>query len=144
MWNHNKFIIFTLLFCRLLITSCKTLIITVISNETASELTMYINHLMSKRHYILSTRTSFFISVQEKLRACRNSKKSFLSNCFIASGSHIKVQTLKLYAYIFQVPTNMVFYIFEMMSIYQNIIRSKYFITTLIPSIAQIKQVCKF
>ena len=38
-----------------------------ISNETRKELTLYICNIMSKRHNILPTRTSFFISIAWKI-----------------------------------------------------------------------------
>ena len=46
---------------------------------------------MSKRHNILLTRTTFFIQVQEKLKACRISKLNFSSSCFIADDSHVEL-----------------------------------------------------
>ena len=46
---------------------------------------------MSKRHNILPTRTTFFIQVQEKLKACRISKLNFSSSCFIAVDSHVEI-----------------------------------------------------
>ena len=46
---------------------------------------------MSKRHNILPTRTSFFVSSAGKLKACRSSKLNFSSSCFIADDIHLKI-----------------------------------------------------
>ena len=51
---------------------------------------------MLKRHNILPTRTSFLFKVQEKLKACRNSKLNFSSSCFIVDDSHIKIVWLHI------------------------------------------------
>ena len=51
----------------------------------------HIWNIMSKRHNILPTRTSFFISSAEKLKACRDSKLTFLSSCFIVNDRHLKI-----------------------------------------------------
>ena len=49
---------------------------------------------MSKRHNILLTIASFFMSSAEKIGGLRNLKLSFSSNCFIAGNSHIKIISL--------------------------------------------------
>ena len=51
---------------------------------------------MLKRHNKVPTRTSFFIQVQEKLKACRSSELNFSSSCFIADDSHIKIAWLHI------------------------------------------------
>ena len=51
---------------------------------------IHIWNIMSKRHNILPTRTSFLFQVQEKSKACKSSKLNFSSSCFIADDSHVK------------------------------------------------------
>ena len=46
---------------------------------------------MSKRHNILPTGITFFVSGAKKLKVCRSSKLNFSSNCFLADYSHIKL-----------------------------------------------------
>ena len=95
LWNQCKYIAFNIFSCRILIFSYKMLIIT----ETSNEKNKWIKHIwniMLKRHNILPTRTSFFIQLQEKLKAWRSSKLNFLSSCFIANDSYIKIVWLNI------------------------------------------------
>ena len=46
---------------------------------------------MLKRHNILLTRASFFISTAEKFESVQEFKVKFLSNYFIANDIHIKI-----------------------------------------------------
>ena len=48
-------------------------------------------NIMLKRHYVSPAGTSFFLQVQEKLKACRSSKLNFSSSCFTADGRDIKI-----------------------------------------------------
>ena len=73
---------------------------------------------MSKRHNVLPTRTSFFISSAGKLKACRNSKLNFSSSCFIANDSHVKVVWLHVVVF-----SEYDLCIFEIMFICLNIIQ---------------------
>ena len=59
--NQYQFAAFNISSCRILIISCKILIITVISKENPNELTIYVK-IMLKRDNILLTRASFYIS----------------------------------------------------------------------------------
>ena len=75
--------------CRNLIVSYKMLIITGISNENK-----WINHIwniMSKRHNIYRQELACMFQVQEKLKACKNSKLNFSSSCFTANDNHEKI-----------------------------------------------------
>ena len=70
--------------------SYKKVIITGISYEKTNELTI---------HGILCRNVTIFyrqevaslFQVQEKLKACRNSKLNFSSSCFTTNDSHIKI-----------------------------------------------------
>ena len=64
--------------------------ITVISNETTNELTIYAK-LRRNVTVFYREQLASLCQVQEKLRACGNSKQSFSSSCFIADASHIKI-----------------------------------------------------
>ena len=46
---------------------------------------------MSKHLNIYRQELAFLFQVQEKLRACGNSKQTFPSSCFIAGDSYIKI-----------------------------------------------------
>ena len=62
----------------------------------------WINHIcniMSKRHNILPTKTSFFISSAGKIEVVQGSKWNFSSNCFMADGSHLKIVWLHVVAF---------------------------------------------
>ena len=68
LWNQYKFVDFNVFSRKILIISCKMLIITVISNETTNELTIY-DKFMSKRNNILPTRDNFSISSAGKIKS---------------------------------------------------------------------------
>ena len=59
------------------------LIITLISNGKANELTIYT--------ILCRNDTMFYRQKQEKLKACRNSKENFTGSCFIADESYVKI-----------------------------------------------------
>ena len=84
LWNQCKYIAFNIFSWRISIISYKMLIIAGISNQKTNELTIYEKLCRS----LLPTRTSFFIS--RELKACRSSKLTFLTSCFIADDSHGK------------------------------------------------------
>ena len=90
LWNQYNFIAFNYFSCNNLIIYRKILIITVISNETTNKLTICAklcrNVTIFYRQYIVS-----LCQVQEKLRACGNSKQSFSSSCFIAGDIRINI-----------------------------------------------------
>ena len=77
-------------YCKNLIISCKVLIITVISNETSNELTIFAK-LCRNITVLYRQEIASLFQVQEKLRACGNSKWSFSSSCFINVDSQIKI-----------------------------------------------------
>ena len=86
LWNQHKFIAFNIFPCKILITSCKILIITVIYNKTPNELTTY-TILCRKVTILYRQGLASLFQVWEKL----NSKKSFSSSCFIAGDIRVKV-----------------------------------------------------
>ena len=86
LWNQHKFIAFNIFPCKILITSCKILIITVIYNKTPNELTPY-TILCRKVTILYRQGLASLFQVWEKL----NSKKSFSSSCFIAGDIRVKV-----------------------------------------------------
>ena len=65
------------------------LIITGISNENTNELTIY-GILGQNITIFYQQGLASLFQVQEKLKACRNSKLNFSSSCFIADDSHVK------------------------------------------------------
>ena len=75
--------------CKILIILYKMLIITGISNEK-NELTIYAILFQNVTIFYREKLASLF-QVQEKLKACRNSKWNFSSSCFIADNSHVKL-----------------------------------------------------
>ena len=66
------------------------LIITGIYNEKTNELTIYAILCRNVTIFHQQKLASLF-QVQEKLKACRNSKSNFSSSCFIADDSHVKI-----------------------------------------------------
>ena len=46
---------------------------------------------MSKRHNIYRQELACMFQVQEKLKACKNSKLNFSSSCFTANDNHEKI-----------------------------------------------------
>ena len=75
---------------RILMISYKMLIITGILNEKTNELTIY-GILCRNITILYRQELASLFQVQEKLKACRNSKLNFSSSCFIADDSHIKI-----------------------------------------------------
>ena len=71
------------------------LIITGIFNEKTNELTIYGILCQNVTIFNRQELASFF-QVQEKLKACRNSKLNFLRSCFIANDSHVKIVWLHI------------------------------------------------
>ena len=130
LWNRYKYIAFNIFSCRILIISYKMLIITRFSNETR-----IICSIISKRHNIFPTTTSFFISSTEKIENVQEFKVKFFEYVFTDDC---------MYGYMWQFSPNMIFRIFETLPIYYNIIQWKYLKTALIFSIAQIKQAQSF
>ena len=124
--------------------SYKMLIITRISNENTNELTIYGTLCRKVTIFYRQTLASLF-QMQEKLKACRISKLNFSSRCVIADDKHIKIVWLHEHLKIEWLHSaNIIFYIFEIMSIYLNIIQWKYLRIALILSITEIKPVYKF
>ena len=78
--SQYKFIPFKIFSCKILIISCEILIITVISNEITNELTIYAK-LCQNVTIFYWQEISSLSQMQEKVRACGNSKWSFLSSC---------------------------------------------------------------
>ena len=66
------------------------LTITGISNEKTNELTIYGILCQNVTIFYRQELASLF-QVQKKLKACRNSKLNFLSSCFIANDSYVKI-----------------------------------------------------
>ena len=95
LWNQYKYIAFNIFSCRILIISYKILIITGISNEKTNELTIYGILCWNVTIFYRQELVSLF-QVQEKLKACRNSKLNFSSSCFIVDDSHIKIVWLHI------------------------------------------------
>ena len=85
-----KCIPFNIFSCRSLIVSYKMLIIAGICNEKTNELTIY-GILCRNVTIFYRQELSSLFKVQEKLKACRNSKLHFSSSCFIANDSHVKI-----------------------------------------------------
>ena len=75
------------------------LIITEISNEKTNALTIY-GILCSNVTIFCRQELVSLFQVQEKLKACRNSKLNFSSSCFIAHDSHVK--TVWLHVVVFR------------------------------------------
>ena len=73
---------------------------------------------MLKRHNILPTRTSFFISSAGKIESVLELKINFSSSCFIADDSHVKIVWLHVAVF-----SEHFFCIFEIMPICLNIIQ---------------------
>ena len=73
----------------------ETLTITGISNEKKNELEYYVE----TSQYFRDKNFASLCQVQEKLKACRGSKLSFISSCFIADGSHVKIVWLHVAAF---------------------------------------------
>ena len=117
--------------------SFKILIITVISNETTNELTIYVKICRKVTIFYRQEIASLF-EVQEKLRACRNSEWSFSSSSFIAGNSHIKI--ISSHAAVFNQNAILCFS--------NNVHLLKYFPIKLpqncYKTIIEIKQECKF
>ena len=90
LWNQYKYIAFNIFSCRNLIVSYKMLIITGISNEKTNELTICGILCRNVTRFYRQELASLF-QVQEKLKACRNSKLNFSSSCFTANDSHVKI-----------------------------------------------------
>ena len=133
LWNQYKYIAFNIFSCRILIISCKMLIITWISNEKANELAIYGKLCRNVKIFYRQELASLF-QVQEKLKACRSSKLNFSSSYFTADDIPVKIVWLHV----------VVFSEHDIMSICLNIIQWKYLKITLIFSTAQIKPVYKF
>ena len=84
LWNQRKYIVFNILSCRIFTTLNKILTITEICNEKTNELTIY--RILSRYVTIFYRQElASLFQVQEKLKACRNSKLSFLNSCFMAT-----------------------------------------------------------
>ena len=70
---NTNLLLFNIFSCRILIVSCKILIITVISNEKPNELTIY-EKLWQNVIIFYRQKLGSLFEVQEKLRASGNSK----------------------------------------------------------------------
>ena len=117
LWNQCKHIAFNIFSCRILIISYKTLIITGISNEKTNELTIYGILCWKVTIFYRQELVSLF-QVQRKLKACKSSKLNFSTSCLFADDNHTKIVWLHII-----VSANMIFCIFEIMSICLNIIQ---------------------
>ena len=120
LWNQYNFIAFYIFSGKILIIWYKILV------ATWNVIIFYRQELAS------------LFQVQEKLKACRSSKLSFLSSCLVVNDSH---EIVWLHVVVFSEHDILHFVI---MSIYLNIIQWKYLKITLIFSVAQIKPVYKF
>ena len=69
--------------------------ITGISNEKTNELTIYGILCRNVAIFYRQELASLF-QVQEKLKACKNSKLNFSSSCFNANDSHVKIVWLHI------------------------------------------------
>ena len=87
--------IYELLLLFNIISPCKMLIFTGISNETTNELTLYAMLCENVKIFYRQELASLF-QMQEKLKMCRNSKLNFSSSCFTADISHVKIAWLHL------------------------------------------------
>ena len=76
LWSQYKFIAFNIFCCKSLIISCRILIITVISNETSNELTVFSK--LCENHNILPRRYCFLIS-----SAGKNVESAGIQNVFL-------------------------------------------------------------
>ena len=84
LWNQCKYIVFNILSCRIFTALNKILTIAEICNEKTNELTIY--RILSRYVTIFYRQElASLFQVQEKLKACRNSKLSFLNSCFMAT-----------------------------------------------------------
>ena len=99
-WSQYKYTAFNVFSCRILIVSHKMLVITGIHNEKANELNIYGILYWNVTIFYRQELASLF-QVQEKLKACRNSKLNFSSRCFIANNSHVKIVWLHLHVAVF-------------------------------------------
>ena len=93
LWNQYKYITFNIFSCSIVIFSYKTLIIKGISNEKTIELTIYGTLNRNVTIFYRQELVSLF-QVQEKLKACMNSKLNFSSSCFIEDDSNVKIVRL--------------------------------------------------
>ena len=92
LWNQHKYIASNIFSRRILIILYKMLMITRISDEKNKWISHnQILNIIPKRHNILPTRTSFFIQVQKKSKACWSSKLNFSSSCFIVGKSYLNI-----------------------------------------------------
>ena len=90
LWNQYKFIAFNIFSCKILIISIKILIITVISNETTNELTIYVKLYRNVAMFYRQETASLF-QVQQKLRACGNCHCVIFTGIVTAGDSHVKI-----------------------------------------------------
>ena len=138
LWNQYQYIAFNIFSCRIVIILYKILIISGTSNEKTSELT--INGILCRNVAIFyRQKLASLFQVQEKLKACRSSKLNFANSSFVADDRHVKIAWLHIV-----LPANMIFFIFEIMSICLNIFQWNYLKIALIFSITKIKSVYKF
>ena len=72
-WSQCKFIAFNIFSSRILITSGKILIITVISNNKPNELTIYVNYFQTSQYFTNKSQLLYF-KWRKNLRACGNCK----------------------------------------------------------------------
>ena len=90
LWSQYKYIAFNIFSCRILIISYKMLIITGISNEKTTELTIYGKLCWNFTIFYRQELASLF-QLQGIMKVCRSSKLNFSSSCFIVDDSHIKI-----------------------------------------------------
>ena len=93
-----RFIVLNIFSCKILIISCIILIITVISNETTIESTIYAKLCRNVAIFYQQERASLF-QVKEKFKACGSLKWGFSSSCFMTGDSHLKL--ISLHAVVF-------------------------------------------
>ena len=86
LWNQYEYIAFSIFFC-----SIWFRIIAGISNETTNELTIYAILCRNVTKFYRQEVASLF-QVQQKLKACKNSKLNILSSCYM---KHKPTHTLR-------------------------------------------------
>ena len=139
LWKQYKYIAFNIFSCRILITSCKMLIVTRISNETTNKLTTYA--ILCWNDFVFNwQQLTSLIQAQKKLKACRNSKWNFSGSYFIVDDSHVKLVWLHVVNFtkhgILRFWNNV-----RLLNCYWKKLKPQTWFNS---SIAQIKQACKF
>ena len=90
LWSQCNYTAFNIFSCRILTICYEILITTGISNEKRNKLAIYTTLCRNVTIFYRQKPASLF-QVQEKVKACGNSKWNFSSSCFIADDSHVKI-----------------------------------------------------